>query len=387
MRVEVNISKEVLDWVMAHIHPDELPINTVTTLQQWRSGEKTPTFNQIEQISKAVSMPLGYFFLSTPPAEDISFTEYRTVDSMLLNNPSRNLIDTVNDMELTQEWVRDHILSIGGTPNTFVGAIKATDSVTPSADFVRKTLGIDTAWYQNVKDADGSFKFLRNAISQSGVIVMANGIVGANTHRPLKINEFRAFALVDKYAPLIFINSRDSSGGEVFSLLHEFVHICIGENSLFNDRHGTGTSQRKTEAICNAVAVEVLAPNDTFIQVWRKYADRSDLDDAIFSVAKSFRCSNVVIARRAYDNNFISKEEYTRISKAAAKNYDDAQEKKGSGGDYYRTALSRFDNRFLKMLIESVSEGKTLYTDAFRLTKTNRSTFSALAEEIGGRAK
>lgn len=119
MRVEVNISKEVLDWVMAHIHPDELPINTVTTLQQWRSGEKTPTFNQIEQISKAVSMPLGYFFLSTPPAEDISFTEYRTVDSMLLNNPSRNLIDTVNDMELTQEWVRDHILSIGGTPNTF----------------------------------------------------------------------------------------------------------------------------------------------------------------------------------------------------------------------------------------------------------------------------
>ena len=131
----------------------------------------------------------------------------------------------------------------------------------------------------------------------------------------------------------------------------------------------------------------MLAPNDTFIQVWRKYADRSDLDDAIFSVAKSFRCSNVVIARRAYDNNFISKEEYTRISKAAAKNYDDAQEKKGSGGDYYRTALSRFDNRFLKMLIESVSEGKTLYTDAFRLTKTNRSTFSALAEEIGGRAK
>ena len=68
MRVEVNISKEVLDWVMAHIHPDELPINTVTTLQQWRSGEKTPTFNQIEQISKAVSMPLGYFFLKHSPS-------------------------------------------------------------------------------------------------------------------------------------------------------------------------------------------------------------------------------------------------------------------------------------------------------------------------------
>lgn len=34
-----------------------------------------------------------------------------------------------------------------------------------------------------------------------------SGIVGNNTHRPLSIDEFRAFSITDDYAPLIFIKS------------------------------------------------------------------------------------------------------------------------------------------------------------------------------------
>ena len=40
-----------------------------------------------------------------------------------------------------------------------------------------------------------------------------------------------------------------------------------------------------------------------------------------------------------------------------------------------------------KMLVSSVSEGRTLYSDAFRLTNTNRSTFSNLVEKAGGGTK
>ena len=68
---------------------------------------------------------------------------------------------------------------------------------------------------------------------------MMSGIVGNNTHRPLDVEEFRALSVIDAYAPLIFINSNDSINGRLFSLLHEFSHICIGENSLFNDRYST----------------------------------------------------------------------------------------------------------------------------------------------------
>ena len=45
---------------------------------------------------------------------------------------------------------------------------------------------------------------------------MMSGIVGNNTHRPLNIDEFRAFSVIDEYAPLIFINSNDSINGKLF---------------------------------------------------------------------------------------------------------------------------------------------------------------------------
>ncbi len=71
-------------------------------------------------------------------------------------------------------------------------------------------------------------------MSSIGIVIMLNGIVGANTHRGLSIDEFRAFTLIDDFAPLIFINATDSKAGLLFSLIHEFVHIGIGANSLFN---------------------------------------------------------------------------------------------------------------------------------------------------------
>ena len=63
------------------------------------------------------------------------------------------------------------------------------------------------------------------------------------------------------------------------------------------------------------------------------------------------------------------------------------KERGESGGDYYRTVASRIDRRFFRLLVGSVHEGKTLYSDAFRLTNTNRSTFANLIESVGGGVK
>ena len=91
MQVNVNISPDVLDWVMTHTRLDRLPVQIAEYLRLWSNGEKSPTFNQIEKTSRATGIPLGYFFLKTPPKEDLPLVEYRTVDSAALDNPSRDL--------------------------------------------------------------------------------------------------------------------------------------------------------------------------------------------------------------------------------------------------------------------------------------------------------
>ena len=98
MQTHIKVSPIILEWVLEQIHPETLSDQTLQCLETWRLGKKTPTFNQVEKVSKATGIPLGYFFLQTPPQEDVSLIEFRTVDSTLLNNPSRNLIDTMHEI-------------------------------------------------------------------------------------------------------------------------------------------------------------------------------------------------------------------------------------------------------------------------------------------------
>lgn len=61
--------------------------------------------------------------------------------------------------------------------------------------------------------------------------------------------------MVNKYAPLIFINSNDSDGGKLFSSLHEMAHFRLGINSLFNGRYSFDKNTNKTEILCNALTI------------------------------------------------------------------------------------------------------------------------------------
>lgn len=388
MQTNISVSPEILDWVIANVRMDLLPSKVIEYLELWRRGEKSPTFNQLEKISAATRIPFGYFFLKTPPKEDLSFVEYRTVDSIELEKPSRELIDTMHDMDQIQEWTHNHLVAEGASKLSFIGSIKEQANTTDFAKHIRELLDIDLSWYKDYRTAEDAFRFIRASISNLGVIVMMNGIVGNNTHRPLNIREFRAFAIVDEYAPLIFINSNDSINGKLFSLLHEFAHLCIGENSFFNDRYSTGTKVKAAETSCNAVAAEILVPNMIFIDSWKSLSKIMEKDKCISTLSRDFKCGITVIARKAYDNGLINYTLYQEIAEKAVRLYEDSRQKQkengDGGGDFYRTTISRIDNRFFGMLLNSVYEGKTQYTDAFRLTNTNRSTFSELSDRIRG---
>jgi hypothetical protein len=60
------------------------------------------------------------------------------------------------------------------------------------------------------------------------------------------------------------------------------------------------------------------------------------------------------------------------------------EQKKSSGGDFYKTLGSKLDHRLVNALANSAKEGRTQYTEVYRLTNTNRKTFGKLLSDIGG---
>lgn len=385
-KITIKIVPEILNWIIQEIQFENISDSVFQTLYEWQSGEKIPTFSQIEDISRKTNIPFGYFFLKTPPKEKCSIVEYRTIDSLMLRNPSRNLIDTLDMMTNIQEWMREYLKDNGYGQLEFVGRYQNQKEVKDIVKDIRGTLKLNDNWFINIKNPADSFKYLRTLYENIGILVMMNGTVGQNTHRKLDVSEFRAFTLVDSYAPLIFINTCDSNSGKLFSLLHELVHIWLGVNSFFNEQEVSITSVKPLEQTCNIVVAEILVPNEIFVQKWneKNIADIEKITD----LAGYFKCSKSVITRKALDNRYITKERYEIIMEEISRQYNEWQEsqskKKSSGGDFYKTMRSKMDRRFINALENSAREGRTQYAEAYRLTKTNRKTFSKLVNEMGG---
>jgi len=386
MKTEVNITPGIIDWIERYVQTDKISSSMTEDFQHWKSGTKKPTFNQVEAFSKAINVPLGYFFLKTPPAEDLPLLACRTIDSIALRNPSRNLIDTIHDMENVQEWMRNYLIAADEARLDFVGSQKNNRVPQEIAERMRQDLDLETDWFRQSTDAWDSFKRIRMHAQALGILVMMNGIVRNNTHRKLDIEECRAFTLIDSYAPLIFINTNDSQNGKLFSLMHEMAHVWLGKDNFFNDRYGVAPVVDDTEILCNAIAAELLAPHYIFLQKWEEQPD-SDYEEKIASLATYFRCGRTVIARKALNGNYISIQQYTKAAQDAVHHFEQLQQKRKEeeeGGNYYTTMATRIDRRFLNAIANSIEEGKTLYSDAFRLTHTNRKTFAALLEKVRG---
>jgi Zn-dependent peptidase ImmA (M78 family) len=381
--VRVEVASSIWDWVSNAAYFEDVDERLLSYFRKWRNNEKRPTCVQLEDLSRKIHIPFGYFFLKSPPQEQFPLLEFRTVNSAA-PKPSRNLIDTYCQMAAIQDWMRDYLLEQGNERLPFVGSCKNNNTPEEIAAVIRGSIGMAKDWYTRSPDIKESFNKLRNLFESTGILILQNGVVGQNNHRRLSVDEFRAFTLIDKYAPLIFINNNDTAGGKLFSLLHEAVHIWLGLHSFFNENSNLVFNISPQETLCNAVAAELLVPNILFIDKWDN-THITALNDKIACVAKYFKCGVITIARKALDNNYINQSQYKEFTAKIIAKTRTGNKNSSSGEDYYKTAISRYGEPLVLALDNSIKEGKTLYTEAFRLTGTDRGTFANLVTEIQGR--
>ncbi|ECB9822656.1 ImmA/IrrE family metallo-endopeptidase [Listeria monocytogenes] len=358
--------------------------NQLKNITEWLNLTIKPTFNQLNQLSKKIKVPFGYLLLNEVQSEENKLINYRTILNNDVSKPSRDLLDTISDMEEKQNWMVDYLIRNGYQELSFIGSTSANQDVEKVAATIRKTLDIEETWYLHCSFGT-AFNYLRKKFEKMGILVMQNGVVKANTHRPLNIDEFRAFALVNAYAPLIFINSTDSFNGKIFSLFHEVVHIFLGENDLFNDNHIPSPMYRnETEIFCNAVASELCISTKNFKTMWSNI-NTLNHSEKIQEIAQKCRVSILVIAVKALKNNYIDESMYYEIRKECLKYYKQEKDKTNrsiGGGNGLNTAISKIDKRFFHFLSNDIKHGHTQYTEAFRLLNTNRKTYDKIEKKI-----
>jgi Zn-dependent peptidase ImmA (M78 family) len=381
MRVEVN--PVLLRWARdrAGLTVDDL-LHRFPKLSEWEAGTAKPTLRQLEAFASAVAVPFGYLFLPEPPQETLPVPDFRTLDDRQVTRPSPDLLETIFDMQRRQAWLRDDRIEAGYDPLSFVGSVTAQALPAVVAAAIRRTIGIADSWAELHGTWTDALNWLRSRAEMIGIIIVINGVVGNNTSRKLDPEEFRGFVLPDDYAPFVFINGADGKAAQMFTLAHELVHLWINQAGVFNLR-AMQPAPDPREAFCNAVAAEFLIPEQELQSAWR---DAARTPQRFATLARRFKVSELVVARRALDARLINRDAFFRFYNTYQEDERRRADRRASGGDFYKTQNSRVGRVFAEAVARAVKEGRLLYRDAFELTGLRGATFDKYVATVEGAA-
>lgn len=361
MRYEVK--RDVLLWA---IHESQKIMSDIEQkfpkLNEWIEGDTAPTMKQIESLANYLKVPFGYMFLAAPPKENVMQVEFRSIDNKL-PDISKNLKDTLMEMDRDQSWMSDYRQEAGWEKlniiSDFEMKVNEQYSFNEVAKVAKKLLDLDEEWYIQYASYEQAYNFLREKLEDAGILVMQNGTVGFDTHRVLDISEFRAFMLYDDYAPLIFINGTDHVTGKIFSLMHEYVHILYHQDDIIleNPVDDIKANERKI----NRIAAEMLMPESVVRKKWEELQGKEDLA-RIDSISKSLKVSSYALAIKLSELGLIQ-DNIIGIIAGRSK----GAKKKTSGGDFYKTYYSKMSSNFLRSVVNQTESGNLSYTYAFKL--------------------
>ena len=367
----ITLQAACLRWARARANltveelAKKLSMKKVDKIVAWeRSGEIS--WSYAEKLASATHTPFGYLFLPEPPVEKLPISDFRTVKTQEIARPSPELIDVVHDALLRQDWYRNYILSSGGGELPFVGSLKPSTDIVRVAEQIRKVIRWDTALPTKTPTLGEMLSLRIRAVEDAGILVMRSTVVG-NSHRKLSVEEFRGFALSDKYAPLIFINGDDAKAAQMFTLAHELVHIWLGVSGISNLSQ-TYSLKTNREKFCNAIAGELLVPTEKLKELWPLVEDSMK---GIGRLTRVFKVSSLVVLRRLRDIEGISEKEFQFWYTNEVDESRHKQKASTGGGDFYRTLEARLGTRFASALVESTLDGGTPYREAIRLMGAN----------------
>ena len=292
-RLQITLQPGVLRWARerAGIGPEELARKLKVKPERVFEWEKSGRISiaQTDNLANSTHTPLGFLYLTEPPTDQLPIPDFRT-RRQSGSLPSPDLLEMVESMQRRQSWMRDELIADGAEPLDFVGAWGTDDSPLEAARAMRDALRLADDWAAREATWADALRRLRDQAEHAGVLVVRNGVVGNNTHRKLDPGEFQGFALVDKYAPLVFVNGADSEKNQMFTLAHELAHLLIGETGLsrFQDFR---LADHATEQFCSRTAAEFLVPERELQVFWPTARQTTDPYQA---TARHFKLSSLM---------------------------------------------------------------------------------------------
>lgn len=159
-------------------------------------------------------------------------------------------------------------------------------------------------------------------------------------------------------------------------MLHEFAHLLFGKEEIYNVGSTLQNEPSLLEQKCNEFAAGMLVPNELFMEHWLKqYGDELVLKTE--ELSSILKVSMTVVARKAFNNHLITRDEYNSIAEYNRDKYRDSKikSKESSGGNYWNNLNYKMDPIVFDTVRKSFYQGDIKFTKALKLLNINAKAF------------
>ena len=300
-------------------------------LKKWENGEKQPSLAKARKMSEVYRRPLASFYLSEPPQDFSLLKDFRTVAG---KSPqySTSLIFLMRQMQERQAWLSQYLKEQGYEQLSFIGSGSMQSSEQIMSKNIIKIIWDSTEQYSQVLlDTKNSESLLDKWILQcesKGIFISRTS--NLNSHNIIPVEEARGFVISDKYAPFIFINSKDSKNAQLFTLLHELAHLWLGVSGIpdhFSNSYQAGRSN--IEFFCNQTAAEILMPKEK-INIFSKLkkSTQEELNKFIKENYGNFKVSRLAFLVRLKNFKMVSSKVFQSLWKEYIREHKEYEYKK-----------------------------------------------------------
>lgn len=347
-------------------------------LSDWEKGVKKPTISQLIFLSEKYKRPLALFFSAVVPEEAGIPPEFRRLamkGDVKLGSKVMFAIRSARKFQDRLETIAEEL----GRDISFKGPLirQKTSSVTATAQLISELTGYTSEKIREFATPAQVFQYIRTQFENLNCFTIKSSFEDA-----FDIDEARAFSMVDREPFIIVISNSDSPSGRLFSLIHEFTHVLLRNNSIDNGQVGKlGKGIPIVERYCNAVAAEFLVPSTSLSSNFKRQSGDIDLFQKVQKLSLAFKVSAQVITIRLKELSFITESEERTLYQLISK----FKKSKANGGIRVpvRDTIYRFGSSYINLLTEAHQRQIISYSDLSSFLKLKIKHLPDLLHQFG----
>jgi Zn-dependent peptidase ImmA (M78 family) len=225
----------------------------VEKIQSWIDDKGSPSLSEAKALAAKLHRQLATLLLPEPPpgaSHSVRFRHRSSASPRTLNPIERRFLRRATRLQATESWILQEL----GAHEPSLPKVDVSSSAATSAAAFRESLKV--SWQEQVAWKSGSQAFdrWREAVEGRGAFVMLFSMGSSSV---------QGFALWDRHAPLVAINTAWRDEARIFTLFHEVGHLLTRTDSACAlAPPSTGTAHDPAERWCEEFAAVVTIPEE-----------------------------------------------------------------------------------------------------------------------------